>query len=381
MEKKHELSDLESSKENTNIKSIGPSADDLKSRFKEGSIPLQTDYADLIDIADIGRRATGQAPGQSGKPGDGLSLTDDGTLQTTLNSTGGLLFNNKALSIKPSNGINIDDKGVSIKLANRDCGLTVNNDGLAILNHDDSGLLRRTDKGLQVKASNGINVDTNGVSVKIGNGITVDNNGVSIKASNGITVDSNGVSIDSSKVLPRGMIVMFSGNNVPTGWALCDGNNGTPNLIDRFILGGSIANIGGASRNIATGQKDTKSFIVNSGGNPTQIMDVRVNDTILNLDQIPYHQHMQGGGFTTSSGLRFGSLHDDSNGLRNLRIINNESGEKWTKGDNRDHHWPYTNAVGGGRGHNHTASTTLPVHTHQVDTMSPYYILAFMMKL
>ncbi|OWO84288.1 hypothetical protein B5C26_04455 [Photorhabdus luminescens] len=330
MEKKHELSDLESSKENTNIKSIGPSADDLKSRFKEGSIPLQTDYADLIDIADIGRRATGQAPGQSGKPGDGLSLTDDGTLQTTLNSTGGLLFNNKALSIKPSNGIN---------------------------------------------------VDTNGVSVKIGNGITVDNNGVSIKASNGITVDSNGVSIDSSKVLPRGMIVMFSGNNVPTGWALCDGNNGTPNLIDRFILGGSIANIGGASRNIATGQKDTKSFIVNSGGNPTQIMDVRVNDTILNLDQIPYHQHMQGGGFTTSSGLRFGSLHDDSNGLRNLRIINNESGEKWTKGDNRDHHWPYTNAVGGGRGHNHTASTTLPVHTHQVDTMSPYYILAFMMKL
>ena len=34
-----------------------------------------------------------------------------------------------------------------------------------------------------------------------------------------------------------GMIMMWSGTaaNIPTGWALCDGNNGTPDLRDRFI--------------------------------------------------------------------------------------------------------------------------------------------------
>ena len=36
-----------------------------------------------------------------------------------------------------------------------------------------------------------------------------------------------------------GMIIMWNGlpNEVPTGWALCNGANGTPNLTDRFIVG------------------------------------------------------------------------------------------------------------------------------------------------
>lgn len=39
--------------------------------------------------------------------------------------------------------------------------------------------------------------------------------------------------------LPSGCIVMWSGavDAVPTGFALCDGTNGTPNLIDRFVVG------------------------------------------------------------------------------------------------------------------------------------------------
>lgn len=37
--------------------------------------------------------------------------------------------------------------------------------------------------------------------------------------------------------IPRGMIVMWAGlvKDIPTGWALCDGSNGTPNLLGRFI--------------------------------------------------------------------------------------------------------------------------------------------------
>lgn len=39
--------------------------------------------------------------------------------------------------------------------------------------------------------------------------------------------------------LPAGAIIMWSGttSNIPTGFALCDGNNGTPDLRDRFIVG------------------------------------------------------------------------------------------------------------------------------------------------
>ena len=57
--------------------------------------------------------------------------------------------------------------------------------------------------------------------------------------------------------IPSGVIVMWSGSiaNIPSGWALCDGSNGTPDLQGRFVVGRdptigspftSIGNIGGS---------------------------------------------------------------------------------------------------------------------------------------
>jgi microcystin-dependent protein len=37
---------------------------------------------------------------------------------------------------------------------------------------------------------------------------------------------------------------MWTGVTIPDGWALCDGTNGTPNLIDKFIMGGTTATVG-----------------------------------------------------------------------------------------------------------------------------------------
>jgi microcystin-dependent protein len=39
--------------------------------------------------------------------------------------------------------------------------------------------------------------------------------------------------------IPKGVITMWSGAipNIPAGWALCNGQNGTPNLQDKFIVG------------------------------------------------------------------------------------------------------------------------------------------------
>lgn len=54
-------------------------------------------------------------------------------------------------------------------------------------------------------------------------------------------------------VIPVGGIILWSGSiaTIPSGWALCNGNNGTPNLQDRFIVGAGAGyqpgNTGGAT--------------------------------------------------------------------------------------------------------------------------------------
>lgn len=35
-------------------------------------------------------------------------------------------------------------------------------------------------------------------------------------------------------MFPKGTVLLWYGSSVPSGWAICDGNNGTPNLMDRF---------------------------------------------------------------------------------------------------------------------------------------------------
>lgn len=67
--------------------------------------------------------------------------------------------------------------------------------------------------------------------------------------------------------LPTGIIVMWSGavNTVPTGWALCNGQNGTPDLRDRFVVG--------AGSSYGTGS---------SGGN---------DSVTLSVSQLPAHKH------------------------------------------------------------------------------------------
>ena len=49
------------------------------------------------------------------------------------------------------------------------------------------------------------------------------------------TNDTNYITL--AQAFTTGMIMMFTGSSAPSGWAFCDGNNGTPDLRNRFIVG------------------------------------------------------------------------------------------------------------------------------------------------
>lgn len=76
-----------------------------------------------------------------------------------------------------------------------------------------------------------------------------------------IIIDGEVVGIPSSGSsggVPAGSIIIWSGtaSNIPDGWALCDGQNGTPDLRDKFVLGG-----GGETHTVgSTGGEETHTM-------------------------------------------------------------------------------------------------------------------------
>lgn len=91
---------------------------------------------------------------------------------------------------------------------------------------------------------------------------------------------------------PVGMITMWSGStsNIPTGWALCNGSNGTPDLRNRFIVGaGSTYTVG------------------ETGGEATHTLTV---------DEMPSHNH----NFRAYNGSGAGGFYDYLVGDSQVRI-------------------------------------------------------------
>jgi hypothetical protein len=164
-------------------------------------------------------------------------------------------------------------------------------------------------------------------------------------------------SFDPQSVYTAGMIMMFYGdvNDIPSGWALCDGNNGRPDLRNRFIVGvGSdyiLGNIGGddflnltTSTAGATGSSTTGSHV-------------------LTIDEIPAHTHEVGArGSNASSNSEPKDFIDDYPGGGSDVL---------------------TSETGGGAGHTHSIDP-IPAHDHtlsNVDNRPPYYALYFIIKV
>lgn len=73
----------------------------------------------------------------------------------------------------------------------------------------------------------------------------------------------------TTSAIPTGGIIIWSGaaNAVPDGWALCDGNNGTPDLRDKFVLCAG-----------------TSHAVGSTGGS---------EEVTLTVEQMPEHKHIK----------------------------------------------------------------------------------------
>lgn len=73
-------------------------------------------------------------------------------------------------------------------------------------------------------------------------------------------------------VVPAGGIIMWSGSiaSIPTGWLLCDGTSGTPNLRDRFVVGAgstyAVAATGGSADAIVVSHTHTATSTITDPG-------------------------------------------------------------------------------------------------------------------
>jgi microcystin-dependent protein len=151
-----------------------------------------------------------------------------------------------------------------------------------------------------------------------------------------------------SNILPKGLISLWYGSvvSIPTGWALCDGTNSTPDLRDRFIVGAGTTynpnNVGGSSAVTPSGT---------------------VGNTTLTIEQIPAHNHTIGqnwrGGSSQSGGS--GTFADTWAGGSPAATANLSD--------------MFTNNAGGGGAHTHTFTGTSQTN------LPPYYALAYIMKL
>ena len=270
-----------------------PQAGALKERFKAGSIPLQIDFANVIDLADIGRRTVGGAEGQTG-PANGFILSSEGRLELKTN---------------------------------------------------------------------------------IKKGIKVDESGLAVIPGRGIEVTAEGIRINDEFAFKKGMVMMFAGTvaEIPKGWALCDGKNSTPNLVDRFILGSLPANSNMHNASELTKNPDGIKNCFRPSTSVEVTGTIIINETKLNEDQIPAHNHIGGTRYSQNSAFAYGSQRLAHLGSVGITALSYDGGEHKYQAN--------TSTVGSGKGHSHTGTVKNDKHLHTIDILPPYYSLAFIIKL
>lgn len=164
---------------------------------------------------------------------------------------------------------------------------------------------------------------------------------------NGVTQAEISLLKGATSLVPSGVIMMWSGSvaTIPTGFLLCDGTNGTPDLRSRFIVGAG------------------------SGYNPGDTGGA--DNVTLTTSQIPSHTH---DGTTSSAGDHSHTV-TIKDAWQGNTVDNNGGGFMYVGQNNTN---TYTTSTAGAHTHTFTTSSTGGGASHE--NRPPYYALAYIMK-
>ena len=246
---------------------------------------------------------------------NGITLT--GSITTSGSLTLGGALTNVDLATQVTNTLPTNRGGTG-QTVTQYCNLATNVNGTLPVANGGTGATTLTANaaliGNGTGAMLGLSPGTSG-NIMSSNGSTWVSQGLaSIVApgASGNVLTSNGTTWASS-TLPSGfvagMIMMWSGTiaTIPTGWVLCNGSNGTPDLRDRFIIGAS-QDSGGVARTNVTGS------LTQTGGSKDAIV-VSHTHTASSSVTDPGHTHtanivneiLNGGPFSTVRPVPLGS--------------------------------------------------------------------------
>ena len=189
---------------------------------------------------------------------------------------------------------------------------------------------------------------------------------------------TNGVSVRriAAELAPaiRGEIKMYypasAGFTLPTGWRVCNGSNGTPDLRNKFVRGHSTM----SGVQTSTGGSDTKSISIPNGS-----FSGTTGGTALTAAMIPNHHHLiaaigSGVGVGAASNLNsFQFLTADGTGSTDRAYALTATATSANAGRT-------SNNVGGGTAtHTHSFSGTTSHSNASTDVKPAYHSLIFIM--
>ncbi len=192
--------------------SMSVSPEELKERFGPQKIPLAGDFASLIEMADIGCRAVGQASNQDGTPGNGLAL-NAGRLAVAAKPNNGIVIDSAGIGVvgNATKGIIIESAGIGV-VGNAAKGIIVESAGIGVVGNAAKGIvIESSGIGVVGNAAKGIIVESAGIGINVGLGVELQSSAIKAKANaaKGIVVESAGIGVVGNTA--KGIVVESAG--------------------------------------------------------------------------------------------------------------------------------------------------------------------------